>query len=254
MFYLATKELQRINYTLSDFYGQLIAIRENLKAYSNTAVQTNDLAAYLLTGLNGRLPLLLKNPLMVCAVFLDRRFSSELNTDEKVFALRALVKLWEGIRSEYSQNNNSIENNTSFEFKHKDNVLENYFNAKGIEVMVDNLNNTPNYMLTNVAMFDTLRNFDEKVGRQPTNKNVLEFWEQNKTKFPEIYLLSAIINAVPPTQTTTERCFSGLNFIYDNKRSNLSLILLEQILLIRLNKDLVSTILAEDLEKKKMDE
>lgn len=69
MFYLMTKELQRINFTLSDFYGRLIVIKESLKIYLNTADQLDNLAQYLQTELNSRTPLLMKNTLMICAVF-----------------------------------------------------------------------------------------------------------------------------------------------------------------------------------------
>lgn len=253
IYYLTTKELQRIDFTLSDFYGRLIVIRETLKTYLNTADQLDNLAQYLQIELNTRTPLLMKNPLMICAVFLDRRFSSELTTDEKVLAMRALVKLWEEIRSDNSNNNNRAENNNEMlNTVNSENVLEHYFNSKGVKLttaVIDN-NNEPNYNLTNTEMFENFQNFDEKVGRQPANVNTVDFWEQHKTVYPEIYLLSTIINAVPPTQTKTERCFSELNFVYDEKRSQISLVLLEQILLIRLNKDLVLTIFDEDLGKK----
>lgn len=111
----------------------------------------------------------------------------------------------------------------------------------------DSQNGEPNYSLSNTVMYNILHSFDEKVGRQPVNKNVFEFWKDQKFVYPEIYLLATIINAIPPTQATTERCFSSLSFIFDEKRTQLSLILLEQILLIRLNKDLIKTIFDEDL-------
>lgn len=260
MFFFTTKELQRIDFTLSDFYGYLLALKENLKNYLNQASQISDLAICLRTELNTRLPMLNKNPLMLCAIFLDRRYSSELSTDEKSFAIRTLLKMWEEVRLEHN-NNDIIENddnivlyiygNESFQFGDNASVLEAYFNSKGVELMTsaNNCNNGDiNHSLSNAAMYNILRNFDEKVGRQQTNKKVLEFWQEQKFVFPEIYLLSTIINAVPPTQVTTERCFSALNFIFDEKRTELSLVLLEQILLIRLNKDLVSTIFAEDFE------
>lgn len=164
--------------------------------------------------------------------------------------MRALVKLWEKIRTDNINNNNRAENdNDILNSADSESVLEQYFNSKGVKLTtpIINNNNEPNYRLTNTGMFETLQNFDEKVGRQPANVNTVDFWEQHKSVYPEIYLLSTIINAVPPTQTKTEGCFSELNFIYDDKRSQLSLVLLEQILLSRLNKDLVLTIFDEDL-------
>lgn len=188
---------------------------------------------------------------MLCAVFLDRRYSTELGSEERALAIRTLVKLWEQIRSEHG-NNSNIENcdSDSFTFADTASVLEAYFNSKGVDLMASTSSNNkePNLCISNASMINMLHMFDEKEGRQQTTKNVLEYWEEEKGVYPEIYLLSTIINAVPPTQATTERCFSTLNFIYDDKRTRLSLILLEQILLMRLNKDLVLSIFAEDLE------
>lgn len=251
MFFLMTKELQRIDFTLSDFYGYLIAVRENLQNYLNNIPQTSTLATCLQTELNKRLPMLNKNPVMLCAVFLDRRYSSELNKDEKALAIRTLLKIWDEMR-ELHKNDNSVGNdmNDSFQFADNASVLEAYFNSKGVGLMVpaNSKDGKPNYSLSNADMYENLQNFDEKFGRQPTTKNVLEFWKEQKIVYPEIYSLSTVINAIPPTQATTERCFSSLNFIFDEKRTKLSMVLLEQILLIRLNVDIVLEIFKEDLE------
>lgn len=230
----------------------MLALKENLRMYLNNAPQISDLAACLQIELNTRLPLLKKNPMMLCAVFLDRRYSSELTVDERAFTIRTILKLWDEVKLE-NNNNNNTENepnvNDSFEFADNASVLESYFSSKGVDLMApeDSHDGKPNYNLSNAAMYNILHSFDETVGRQPVNKNVLEFWKEQRFAYPEIYLLSTIINAIPPTQSTTERCFSSLNFIFDNKRTKLSMILLEQILLIRLNKELVESIFEEDL-------
>lgn len=254
LFFFTTKQLQRINFTLSDFYGHLLALKENVKIFLDKNRPISNLAICLQTEFNRRLPMLNKNPLMICAVFLDRRYSSELNTDEKALAIRTLAKLWEDFRSERENNNSSNNNengdNESFQFAKNADVLESYFTSKGVQLMVPTCTNNgePNYSISNAEMINILQFFDEKEGRQQTSKNLLDYWQEQKTIYPEIYMLSTVINAVPPTQASTERCFSSLNFIFDTKRYKLSLTLLEQILLIRLNKDLLLKIFAEDLE------
>lgn len=253
MFYLMSKELQRIDFTLSDFNGHLIALKINLQNYLSSVPQISNLAEWLQTELCRRLPMLNKNPLMLCAVFLDRRYSSELNRDEKALAIRTLIKIWESIGTQ-TNNNNSTENegdgNERFQIADNASVLEAYFNSKGVALMasVNSNDGKPKYGLSNAEMYDNLVKFDEEMGRQPSNKNVLEFWREQKCVYPEIYLLSTIINAIPPTQSTTERCFSSLNFIFDELRTKLSMVLLEQILLIRLNGDLLLEVFENDLE------
>lgn len=251
IFYVTTKALQRVDFTLSDFYGYLIVLKENIKQFLQNAEQQTNLATCLQSELINRMPMLMKNPMMICAVFLDRRYSSELNPDEKVFAIRTLIKIWEQIRSDEIKMNENSEMDGDIEFKFPDNasVLEQYFSSKGVDLEDKNetINGRANFSINNARMYDILEQFDKNVGRQHATKGVLEYWEEKKAIFPEIYLLSTVINAIPPTQATTERCFSSLNFIYDEKRTRLSLTLLEQILLIRLNKDMVFDIFEEDL-------
>lgn len=233
-------------------------------------IPVSNLATCLQMEFNRRLPMLNRNPLMICAVFLDRRYSTELNADERALAIRTLVKMWADFRSEHnynnennnSENNNSensnnddsnAEHNSSYQFEKNATVLESYFNAKGIQlVQPDNAGNCidgePNYNISNAEMIEIRQFFDEKEGRQHVKKNVIDYWHERKAKYPEIYLISKVINAVPPTQASTERNFSSLNFIFDKKRSRLSLPLLEQILLVRLNKDLMLQIFEQDLE------
>lgn len=259
MFYVTTKQLQLVEFTLSDFYGCLLVLKENLIKYLDNVPQITNLAAFLQTELNSRLPMIVKNPLMLCAIFLDRRYSTELTNDEKTLAIRTLIKLWEDIRYEHlgsNSNNDNVNNNDSFDFQDNVSVLESYFKSKGVDSVALDCCETeePDYSLSNSQMEALLWNFDGKMKRQPSSTKLLEFWSKNEKTFPEIYRLSTIINAIPPSQSTTERSFSSLGFIYNDKRTNLSLVLLEQILLIRLNKDLMVSVFDEDaqsIKKKK---
>lgn len=120
LFFFTTKQLQRIDFTLSDFFGHLLALKENIKIFMESNSSISNLANCLETELNTRLPMLNTNPLMLCAVFLDRRYSTELNNDERALAIRTLVKLWEDFRSEHGNNNSNTEkdNAEQFRFEH----------------------------------------------------------------------------------------------------------------------------------------
>lgn len=72
-----------------------------------------------------------------------------------------------------------------------------------------------------------------------------------KKKNPVIYELAAIINAVPPTQTSVERAFSTLGFVFDCRRTRISEEILEHILTIKLNHNLFDEI--NDEERKGID-
>lgn len=253
MFYVTTKALQEPNFTLSDFFGYLLVVQVKLRECEKDSSRVSNLATFLQTELTLRLPMLTKNPLMLCAIFLDRRFSSELSTDERALAIKTLVDIWAKERVEkedlIDQNNEQASESENIA-----SVLEAYFCSKGVELM--NLPTTtnqsddsePNFAITNIQMHMKLDQFDKQIGRQHPTKSVLQFWEEQKLSSPEIYHLSTIINAIPSTQAPVESYFSTLDFVYDEHRTRLSLPLLEQILLIKLNKEMVQGIFWKQLQ------
>lgn len=80
------------------------------------------------------------------------------------------------------------------------------------------------------------------VQRSSLSENTIEYWANNKTPFKEIYELATIVNAVPVTQVTVERAFSSLAFILSPLRNSLNPDTLENILLIRLNREIFEKI------------
>ena len=73
-------------------------------------------------------------------------------------------------------------------------------------------------------------------------ESILKFWKNKKNDFPELHAVACVINGLPPTQATVERSFSVLALIYNNRRSQLSQNMLENILRIKLNAEIVSSI------------
>lgn len=76
------------------------------------------------------------------------------------------------------------------------------------------------------------------VKRSLLGDSTIDFWAKNKTIFKDVYELSKIVNAVPVTQVTVERAFSSVAFILTALRNSLSPDTLENILIIRLNKEI----------------
>lgn len=54
--------------------------------------------------------------------------------------------------------------------------------------------------------------------------------------YPELYILAKIVFAVPSTQVSVERLFSGLKFILSPYRSNITSTNLESQLIVRTNR------------------
>lgn len=74
--------------------------------------------------------------------------------------------------------------------------------------------------------------------RSPPDENVFSYWVERKSQNKELYELSTITNSVPITQVSVERAFSSLAFIFTALRNSLAPETLENLLLIRLNKDI----------------
>lgn len=70
---------------------------------------------------------------------------------------------------------------------------------------------------------------------------LMEYWEANKSR-NVLYKLSQVIYSVPPTQTTVERAFSAFALVLTALRNRLSDENLQNILLLRLNKNILEQI------------
>lgn len=78
--------------------------------------------------------------------------------------------------------------------------------------------------------------------RAHSSTNVLEFWKLKKYYFPELYKLASTVLAIPCTQVSVERAFSALGLVLTKTRTKLSPEHLTNILIIRLNSDLIDDV------------
>lgn len=76
----------------------------------------------------------------------------------------------------------------------------------------------------------------------------MEIWETWISEFPELYILSNTINAIPSSQAGAERYISALSFVFTDKRFKLGQQILEDILKIKLNKELFYEICEEEVK------
>lgn len=82
-----------------------------------------------------------------------------------------------------------------------------------------------------------------KIKRSTDSAGTIAYWAKKKDEMKELYELSTILNAVPVTQVTVERAFSSLAFILTALRNSMAADTLENILIIRLNKEIFFKIL-----------
>lgn len=244
--YVATKQLQFPVFTLSDFFACWLKIKLQLKKFLNNGMLTN-FAQIFMEFFLIRERELLNYPAMLCAVYLDRRYRQELKNPEHIeIAKRTLANHYERILSQRpkSQSEDQPEPENSVD------SFEEYLRQS------DETNDPPpivvnaeEEMFNRGAFMEMLQGYEQNVTRQHHTLSLFEDWETLKSKYPELYQLATIIYGIPPTQVSVERSFSAMAIIFNDKRSQLGHGMLENILTIKLNKELVNEINERDLQQ-----
>lgn len=271
--YEVTKSLQKPDFTLSDFYGMCIMMREKLKFQASQHNKTN-LANKLLDEFEYRRPQFIRNQAMLAAVCLDRRFTADMAECEVELGKLMLCKIWEKLKNsrnvteevheEPVQETNDYDDDDIFDFAE-------YFRSKGFtanntnefggEPQNSNIVLQPNGERSQATNYEksksefllSLNEFERKFPLLHHETPILKFWEEQKNNYRELYEVALIIFSIPPSQATVERSFSQFSFVFDCRRSRISSKLLEEILLIKLNKSSAYDVFQEDLKKMKDD-
>lgn len=218
-----TEKLQATNCTLSDFFSFWTTIRLDMEKRDHPLKVAiwNEMAKYG--------PTLLKNPVLVAAVYMDPRYQRVLTAEEKRLACTLLINIHikyqvmsqdgsESIQNDANNDNNNNESDSLDDFAQYLNSFDssNQINTNNIEELI--------------------KSFDGK--RESLRVSPFEYWEKHKSEFPELYKLSQAIFAVPPTQSSVERCFSSLPIILTARRTRLGDNCLQEILLIKNNQNI----------------
>lgn len=243
----ALQSLQRQNLVLSDVYG----VYTNCCLYLGT--YEHNLAKNLLKEIKTRSHIILKTLPMYSCMFLDPRFQCALDPLDKEEAKKFLIRLYQKIQSDCPiATSECLDNNdTTCEYILLDdsislpavnNVSLEENNRSLLEKMLNDKCNDAGRSNTKTIEI-LLEEFDfSNQKRLESGASVLEYWVNVKDTRPELYKIASILFAVPPTDVISERNFSTLNFILNKYRNSLSDKSLEQILFIKLNKDVFQEI------------
>lgn len=189
-----------------------------------------------------REPYLLNNSAMLAAVYLDPRYKFKLSTNEIQIAKLSLESLLQRVRRsklQQSQPKESVVDEDSFEEECvRSGLARASYGA--------NLNSSE--PIESESGSESLFAEYEKISRIHHKSSLLQFWHDHSNNHPVLYELACIIYSIPPSQTTVERSFSILGFIYNCRRNRLSPQHLEDILMIILNRDMVEIIHKRDLQ------
>lgn len=229
------KQMQAEHFTLSDFYGAWLRIEMKLEQ-KVTMESEIDLAQRLKDSMHKYKGQLMLNPLMIAAIYLDPRFTNTLSKVNKLLAVSTLLEIWETRKDQLVKQQATAD----------DSDFEHYIESKAFDACLDDTNN--NDCMSDIEMMRGKLVSLEKQPRKPANTDVLKYWQEKKNEEPELFLLSEIIFAIPSSQTTVERAFSTLAYILNPLRGSLSDELLENILLIKCNKQFFIQMIDEELQ------
>lgn len=79
--------------------------------------------------------------------------------------------------------------------------------------------------------------------RQSHSYDVWSHYVSRKTSHSELYTVAMVVLATPSNQASVERAFSGLSLVLTSHRTNMADKLLEDILLLKLNKHVVQQVM-----------
>lgn len=166
----------------------------------------------------------MSSPQMLAALFLDPRYLIVLKSDERSKAMFHLCKLWNQllrVQCECSTGNTKEADITDND--EVDEYLESF---------------EPSAMSSTESDIPAIWNRFDGVARLDSKANICNYWEENRLLRPQLYELATIIFAVPSSQTSVDRGFSHLSFIYNRYRTAVHDNMLNDIMFVRLNRDL----------------
>lgn len=236
-----TTLLETSTLTLSDVFGVLLKMEYKMQKFISNERRHTKLADNLLEKVSDRKIKLIVTPAMLCAVYLDPRYCSDLSSCETKIAKLTLEKFHE----KWMKRSESIQMETSD--TNENDSYEEYRAAKRKRPSLSTSEVDQASDANNIALL--FEKYENKLPEMRDRDSILAYWENRKETDPKLYQLASMVNTIPPTQVTVERTFSILGLIYNARRTRLSPDLLEHILLINLNKDLVPGINAEDVAK-----
>ncbi len=196
-----------------------------LKTLANLQKMNNDMSKKLITYINKRLKdFFTKEPIVLASLFLDPRFKTLLNIEQKQKAKEVLLKLYVRIEmlTVTENNENGIDTNSFLLIDDSDPVEKMYFkNDK--PVVSKNQNQVITQRLCDFVNVERIRSCE----------SVFSYWKNNQTLFKDLNSLACVVMAVPSTQVSVERSFSDLKFICGNLRNRLSRNIVNDIIFLR---------------------
>lgn len=229
---ICTKKLQTEQLTLSEFFG----VWSETKV-TTEAVQT-PFAALIVERMIHREQKLINNDILLSAVYMDPRYKVLLSNTQIERAKSHLKHLWAKIISlNHDANAMNESNDNGNSSSESGSTYDEFEHLLKLKERQQNLIKTCSSIESDLYRIETeLERYNVEQKRLNRKINILQFWDEKKQSQPELYKLAMIVLAVPATQVSVERLFSGLKFILSPLRTNIGEEILENQLLVRANR------------------
>lgn len=244
--YLMTKRIQEKLITLSDFYAEWLIVQIGLNKMKDGG---SSFAPILLTCLQKRKSALLDKSMMLAALFLDPRFKNILSSQQKAAAKVQILRVNERLQAMKRKQNEQNEQNDGPQTTDSSMQDLERFLSSMEAVRTGDATSESESPESNFLKFNKQLDAFEATPREPVKLNVIEYWQQNRVKFPDLFETAMQIFAFSPTQVSVEQLFSCLSFILSPSRTCLSDKHLNDIILIRQNGEMHDIINERDLMK-----
>lgn len=232
-----TEKTQAEQMTMSGFYAEWIALKLTLQKKTDCAF-----ASGLVHCMSAREKQLFENSTLLAALFLDSRYRLFLKDKplEKHAAMTHLTLVWKRLQELKPSTEEEVAVQETPVSSERRNPGD-YFDE--LDMFLTSIEDTSTVRQSSNCdqIASALQKYDDdmaKIQRDGRKTHPMDFWENNKNKYPDIYPLARVIFAAAPTQVSVERSFSALAFILNKYRFNLTDENLNDILFIRLNKQI----------------
>lgn len=223
--YDLTLKIQLDDFTLGDFYGEWLRKKMNLQKMNN------EMAERLLQCMKDQEKRIFENKVLISAVYLDPRFNFLLTEEQQTAAVLHLCELYLRIQRLQPQDN---EMDTDADLQ-EDEFTVYLRNAAKKPSVVESI--PVGVTCDGEQIVDKLKSFKNRPAVYHKS-NIREYWNGLKHEEPLLFTLASVVLSVPVAQVSVERAFSSLTYIFNNYRTRLSVDVLREVLLVRLNYEL----------------
>ncbi|CAI6376851.1 unnamed protein product [Macrosiphum euphorbiae] len=185
----------------------------------------------------------LSNSTFLAAIFVDPRYQCLLTPEQQQIAITRLVETWETLLllknrdspidefPEITANDKSTIESTIESSQDSTDPFEEFLSS---QASLTSNSFASSLTVTSESILNILNGF-KNVERISYTADILQYWKTRQLTDPELYQLASVVLAVPATQVSVERSFSGLKFVVSDLRTSLDPELLEAIMLVRSN-------------------